>query len=78
MHFVYKERRGLQRRSTESPYPRPSNERKKESHEVAEEKLPISTSRTLRTSKLNGFINTARGPAEEPLGKLGSLIGYRV
>ena len=51
MHFVYKERRGLQRKPTESTYPHPSNEKKKE---------------------------PTRGPAKEPLGELGSLIGYRV
>lgn len=59
MYSVDKERRGLQRKPTKSLYPHLSNEKKKEPHEVAEEKLPISTSRTLRTSKLNGFINAA-------------------
>jgi hypothetical protein len=114
MRFVDKKRRVLQRKPTESLYLRPPNKKKKEPHEVAEEKLPISASRTLRTSKLNRFINaanslrsnsaakyyepiftnrfyvtfqrkflapfqlTARSPAKELLGELGSLIGYRV
>ena len=59
MHFVDKKRRVLQRKPTESLYLGPPNEKKKEPHEVGEEKLPISTSRTLRTSKFNGFINAA-------------------
>ena len=59
MHFVDKERRGLQRKPTESPTHGYLTKGIKESYEVAEEKLPISDSRTLRTSKFNGFINAA-------------------
>ena len=85
MRFVDKERRVLRRKPTESLCPRPHNEKKKESHEAAEEKLPISTSRTLRTSKQpvkGNFQILLSSPVMDTekklLGELGSLIGYRV